>query len=479
MKWLVVAWTGILALAPIAAGLSGGSLAPSDLERGFAASSPDPPSRLQGESGIGPGSKLAIRRTPNGSGLGCTANFIFEAPNGTRYIGTAGHCVVPDDRRATHGPAADFDASDVRVRVAVRGCQVEPFVGKCAQGGEITHWPPECRYFPDCVTGSPPWRRLGRVVYATDWTQDFALIEIPERHLDEVRTEVPEWGGPNGTASGGPGRTILYYGHGSLTAPSNARPGVLLRSPPGSGGWAAVGPGLGGDSGSPVVLAKDDKPPYEGGPAFGWVTGGLPLIISDGGRVPHAKVTVLCWAGIEIRVVPGGSFLDGCPWADVGTGGQHGTVVAEDAVNDTWTDHPGADVERVWIDSDGSHVTLSWRVRDLREDQLRTEWRVTLRDGDGRRLTRWVCDAGAHAETRPEEPDCHGAHGGHWDPAQDRVWVHVPYGELGVASGDEVGRINGEARICASRPEPAPLGLDRDVCQATDWFAGTGLHSLE
>ena len=54
---------------------------------------------------IGPGSHLIIE-IPGAGTFGCTANFVW-ASGGTRYLGAAGHCFLPEGTTATHGPGAN------------------------------------------------------------------------------------------------------------------------------------------------------------------------------------------------------------------------------------------------------------------------------------------------------------------------------------------------------------------------------------
>lgn len=66
-------------------------------------------------SGIGPGSLLLI--SIGGGQFSCTANFIWT--DGTKkYLGTAGHCLLPENKIATHGPGADYNPSGTTVWAA-------------------------------------------------------------------------------------------------------------------------------------------------------------------------------------------------------------------------------------------------------------------------------------------------------------------------------------------------------------------------
>lgn len=171
------------------------------------------PLLLPGEAeNVGPGSAILIT-IPGAGTFGCTANFVWEA-GGTRYLGAAGHCFLPEDRSATHGPGADFDASGVTVDACFADCdgsfQTSSLVGQ--------------------------WVRLGRVAYARQADasgegvgNDFGIVEIPATMHNSIRTSMPAWGGPHGSASLGLGDLGCHYGHGLLVGelfPTKARVGV-------------------------------------------------------------------------------------------------------------------------------------------------------------------------------------------------------------------------------------------------------------
>lgn len=409
------------------------------------------PSRLEPVQGIGPGSQLSIHR-PDGS-YGCTANFVFASPDGTRYLGTAGHCILPDNRVGTHGPMADFDASRVRVEVA-GGCPVEVYANSCT------------------VVGGPTWWELDEVAYARDGTvSDFAVIEIPEKHHDLIRLEMPEWGGPDGAAQAGEGddgETVLHYGHGIGTGQAvatRARSGVLIHTVPNGTWWHATTPVAWGDSGSPIVLAADDGPPMTGGPALGIVTH-LSIPGAAGPRLGSALTNVLCWARLDLRVLPNGSFLGECPRAGVGTEGAHGTLIAVDAYRDTRPGADHADIERVWIDSDGSNVRFTFRIADLRPDQLRTRYQIhgDLSSQNGP-LWSVYCSPGGHGGVLSEPLECNG-YPASWDVDRDLIWADIPYSEFGWESGDRVGEVFGRSQV----GDP--------VWVTEDSYEGNGTHTL-
>lgn len=448
---------------------------------GIGASVPgDPSEELEPENGIGPGSTIWFSSTD----LPCTANFVYEDADGNRYLGSAGHCVVPDDKRATHGPFADWNASGVRVRVA-KGCQVTWSVDRCASERGIRE---------------RTWWELGDVVYAWDGHGDFVLVEIPPRHYDQVRTRLPHWGGPDGVTAGlERGETILLYGQGTdfhRTPPTRSRSGQSLGGD--RVGWSAVGLGASGDSGASVVVAEDGSPPYEGGAAVGWVTGGVGPV-EGGPSFPHVQVDVLCYADLRIRVVPNGSFLDRCPRHEAGSEGRYGTVMSVDRVGDaedvteqdvrnvSWVD-----ASRVWFASNGSALTVTFRVADLQRDQFRSSYRAGFRRADGRREPRWyvTCDAGPHEGVISDEIQCFAGGDevdenpplrGYWNVTRDVVWTQVPYSYLGLDSGAEIGRVWGKTKWCTSRPTPEGepgIAAGRLVCPRADVFEGGATHTL-
>ena len=150
----------------------------------------------QAAGNIGPGSAIIIT-IPDEGRFGCTANFVW-ASQGKRYLGAAGHCFIPADLAATHGPGADYDASGVVVEVCVEGC--------------------EGNFRTNQLTGT--WVTLGKVAYARqtldgeDVGNDFGVVEIPRQVQDQIRLTMPVWGGPSGTQTLGIGDYACHYGHG-------------------------------------------------------------------------------------------------------------------------------------------------------------------------------------------------------------------------------------------------------------------------
>lgn len=187
---------------------------------------------------IGPGAHLIIDR-PDGT-FGCTANFVWKDGAKT-YLGAAGHCFLPADKAATHGPGADFDPSGVVVRVCTQGCEF---------GGQSGF------SFPGHL------ETLGAVAYARqtasdgDIGNDFGIVEIPDRLLPLVTPAMPIFGGPTSIATSGQGLGCIYgnaAGLGEVVA-TKARVGYVTSI--GAKSWKSVFPSFEGDSGSAIVACN-------------------------------------------------------------------------------------------------------------------------------------------------------------------------------------------------------------------------------
>jgi hypothetical protein len=161
--------------------------------------------------GVRPGGRLVTKVG------GCTFNFLFRAPDGTRYIGTAGHCV---------GSGAAWPQEKVWARGS----------GPEAQGAD--------------------GQRIGEFAYSVMHSpKDFALIR-----LDPGVAASPEmcyFGGPRGlyTANTTDPVVLHYYGNAvAIGTVLPARSGVALGTPNPDHVYAA-GLALPGDSGSGVMTA--------------------------------------------------------------------------------------------------------------------------------------------------------------------------------------------------------------------------------
>jgi hypothetical protein len=218
-----------------------------------------PPAVFTPESArnIGPGSAIIIT-IPEEGRFGCTANFVWK--QGSKlYLGAAGHCFVPADRKATHGVGADYDASGVTVQVCVENCEGN-FRTALLVGKLVT---------------------LGKVAYArqTDPTgeedvgNDFGVVEIPAAAAHLVRPALPVWGGPKGVTELETGDFGCHFGNGLIVGET-----FLTKARVGIGGgsdkdfWVGDFAGAFGDSGSGVVGCESDGLTFQGTGAVGVLT---------------------------------------------------------------------------------------------------------------------------------------------------------------------------------------------------------------
>ena len=175
--------------------------------------------------GVRPGSRLLN----NFNGL-CTANFLFRSPDGTRYIGTAAHCI-----------------------------------GEAEGGGDDPHervWPPGSG--PKALDGEG--RKIGRFAYGAlqshgtgvgvTYDRNFALIRLDPGI--ESSPEMCFFGGPSGLYTDDPAGTLVlhYYGSGETGGDVlPARSGVAQGTPQ-PNYLSATGVAFAGDGGSPVVTSE-------------------------------------------------------------------------------------------------------------------------------------------------------------------------------------------------------------------------------
>lgn len=252
-------------------------------------------------TGIGPGSHILIDDIPGDedSTFACTANFVWQA--GSRYyLGAAGHCFLPVDATATHGPGADANLASVKVRVCVDECQFGGVLGFVIEGETV---------------------ELGRVAYARqtgpeepkffgdpdDIGNDFGLVEIPGALANtSLRPEMPVFGGPMTTGQIDAGDPVCHYGAGVLvgeTWPTMGRVGVGVETDPDEGSFTATTAAAFGDSGSAVEVCEPTENGMEGVEAAGILTH---IILGTGTvagtSVPKA-VTMAQEAGLSICLV--------------------------------------------------------------------------------------------------------------------------------------------------------------------------------
>lgn len=164
--------------------------------------------------GVRPG---AVVRSDAGQ---CTFNFLFEASDGRRYIGTAGHCILRQDD----------------------------------SGGDVGErsWPPGTGPAARTAAGD----RVGEFAYAIlEDPKDFALIRLDP--VASARAGMCHFGGPTGVNDDRPDATspvdLNYFGEGvgvSTVAP--ARSAMALGMPDRDHVYAQ-GAAVPGDSGSGVI----------------------------------------------------------------------------------------------------------------------------------------------------------------------------------------------------------------------------------
>jgi hypothetical protein len=157
----------------------------------------------------------------------CTLNFLFQAPDGTRYIGTAGHCVSP-------GPVANDEVNpDGKGRVE-----------------RIWSWG------SGPVAEDSDGHRIGEFAYAViKPPKDFALIRLDPRV--KASPEMCHFGAPRGVSTTDTDTAIVlqYYGNGiGIGNVAPARSAVALGTP-NLDYIHALGLAAPGDSGAGVMTA--------------------------------------------------------------------------------------------------------------------------------------------------------------------------------------------------------------------------------
>lgn len=239
-------------------------------------------------SGLGPGSYLLIDM-PGGSFI-CSANFVWTA--GTKkYLGAAGHCFVPENKKATHGPGADYDPAGTRVEACVANCRFGGQTGAVLRGQMVD---------------------LGPVAYArqvendAEIGNDFGIVEIPAGLASQIRPSMPVFGGPTTTDSFIAGEVVCHYGNGMVvgeTFPTKGRVGVGTSSMPDR--FFADTAALPGDSGAAIqtCVVRDDG--LHGLGATGVITH---LTAGSGiaaGTTVSRAIALATQAGLTISLVTG------------------------------------------------------------------------------------------------------------------------------------------------------------------------------
>lgn len=203
---------------------------------------------------IRPGSQLFVHNSVEDTTGGCTANFIWRSPDGTAYLGTAGHCFLPEGE-ANQDAARDhengYDVDQLSVRVCA-DCNVGGKTGLTVEGDVV---------------------ELGDVVYARDTNpdprsglgvgHDFGLVEIPDEAIERglVDPSVPQYGGPRSVSEEAisAGQTVSKYGAGVgggetfVTMGSNGSSFGDLDT---EGAWFAGMRATPGDSGAPLQSTR-------------------------------------------------------------------------------------------------------------------------------------------------------------------------------------------------------------------------------
>jgi hypothetical protein len=239
-----------------------------------------------GPANIGPGTLLAIRF--GAYTVGCTANFVWS-DGATSYLGTAGHCVIPGSKDATHGTGALFDASGISAYACVA----------------------------QCLTADRQFVALGPIAYGrrrdgiNEQGHDFGLITIPSSLASMIRPAMPVWSGPTTESADLLAGPACFYGNGAFfnrTPVTRIRTGALISS--GSATWTAALGAASGDSGSGVVLCAPGTGGLQGTVALGILTHGVGVPFTSPGVGPVAFGTTVpqaeamaTEAGLHIHVV--------------------------------------------------------------------------------------------------------------------------------------------------------------------------------
>lgn len=269
------------------------------------------------QTGIGPGSAMRQGVGSQPSFI-CTAAFLLRDPyTGTYYLSTAGHCLVREETDpAPYTGAANPDKVDSLIQVCVAGCLdnalgIGTYVDIKAKEG----------FHPVAFAQS------GGVGL------DFGIVQLPADLHDELRPDLPMWGGPTGLASASDGAdSVVFYGHGSYCCPGvgavasrtpadQGRAGVYQGA--GASSWEALGWSSPGDSGSGVSLGvAGGGDGLAGGKALGVLTHGTYLVnpaasvpIFTGTMLSKGLEMVRAATGLQLELVLAGDPLPQAPTA--------------------------------------------------------------------------------------------------------------------------------------------------------------------
>lgn len=256
-------------------------------------------------NGIGPGSHLIIRMDDEpGVRFGCTANFIWSGA-GVAYLGSAGHCFLPEDRIATHGVGADYNPARTHVQVCVSNCQFGGQTGFIMTGNLVDLGPVAYARQTDPTVADD---------FDKDVGNDFGIVSIPAALQSQVRPSMPVWGGPSAVEEVSLGSVVCFYGNAAVLGevwPSMARAGVGGGTEREAGRWLINAPTFQGDSGSALQVCASDSGGVHGRGAAGILTH---LVVAAGsatgvnfvaGTTVAKAIQLASQAGLSISVVPG------------------------------------------------------------------------------------------------------------------------------------------------------------------------------
>ncbi|MGQ0535483.1 MAG: S8 family serine peptidase, partial [Methanobacteriota archaeon] len=257
-------------------------------------SGPEGPMLPENPTGIGPGTHL-IFQYPGIPAWRCTANFLFKDVGGTYYLGTAGHCVLPDGMDSTLDPSYQ----QPYIQACVESCLGAGLVrinnvlfNLTAAGASVLYG----QQAPD-PDNNPTFG------------DDYAWITLPASVTPMLRAYEPFWGGPTGIEDPSLGSPLVHYGKGLLVGEffvTEGRAGISDGSFS-DGSYEAVGWVTGGDSGSGALTADfRGNEMLLGDKAAGDITHsivviGAPLFL--GTRVSAALGFLEAATGVELSLV--------------------------------------------------------------------------------------------------------------------------------------------------------------------------------
>ena len=198
----------------------------------------EPPARLADSFGEPSSSQIRPGVEVVADGASCTSNFLFKLNESTVYLGVAAHCFSPD----TNQGVDPCEASTLAIGTPV---QIE----NAAHPGELAY---------------SSWRAMQEVGEtpgsAACIHNDFALVKLDSRDLENVHPATSAFGGPTALAGGlaPEGESIALYGRSPFhfgVRELEAMNGSVIGIAP--AGWAydvlTDTPAISGDSGGPVL----------------------------------------------------------------------------------------------------------------------------------------------------------------------------------------------------------------------------------